>query len=63
VLGLVLVDPVADHSVGDLVGHLLAGVRVALGLDAEQGALRDVGAEDVAVEMAGVPTCSAMNLA
>jgi hypothetical protein len=46
--GVVLVDPVADHPVGDLVGHVLPGVHVALGLEAERGPPRDVGAEDVA---------------
>ena len=46
--GVVLVDPVADHQVGDLVGHVLPGVHEALGLEPSGGALGDVGAEDVA---------------
>ena len=35
-LGVGLVDPVADHLVGDLVGDVLAGVHVALGLDPQR---------------------------
>ena len=47
-LGVLLVDQVADHPVGGLVGHVLAGIHVALRLHTQRGALRDVGAEDVA---------------
>ncbi len=48
-LGVGLVDAVADHRVGDLVGDVLAGVHVALGLDGRAAVpCGDVGAEDVA---------------
>src|SRR6195952_5230760 len=46
-LGVGLVDAVAHHQVGDLVGDVLAGVHVLLGLAAELGALGAGGAEDV----------------
>src|SRR5690349_22922832 len=53
--GVLLVDPVADHLVRDVVGDVLARVHEALGLDTELGALRDVGAEDVAGRDRGDP--------
>jgi hypothetical protein len=40
-------EAVGDHVDGHLVGHELAGVHVALGLDAQRRALRHVGPEDV----------------
>src|SRR5699024_5680587 len=36
-----------DHAGGDIGGHQLAGINVLLGLDAERGALADVGAEQI----------------
>src|SRR5699024_9979855 len=36
-----------NHAGGDIGGHQLAGINVLLGLDAERGALADVGAEQI----------------
>ena len=41
------VDPVVDQRVGQLGGHQVAGVEVALGLQAERCAFADVLAEQV----------------
>ena len=46
-MGVVPVEPVVDHAVGDVVGHELAGVHVPLGLDAERGLVLQVRAEHV----------------
>jgi len=44
---VVVGQPVLDHRDGDLVRDQVAGVHVLLRLDAEVGALADVGPEDV----------------
>ena len=42
------VDPVVDELVGQLGGHQVTGVQVALGLQAEFGAVVDVAPEELA---------------
>src|SRR5680860_153865 len=42
------VDTVAHHQVGDLVGHVVAGVQVALGFDTQRGLVLDVRPKNVA---------------
>src|SRR5690625_741279 len=53
--GVWLAQAVGHHAVGDLVGHVLPGVHVALGTLTELGAFRDVLAEDVARGNGGNP--------
>ncbi len=62
-LGVRLVDPVADHEVGDLVRDVVAGVHVAPGLPAEGVPWSTLARKMSPVEMAGIPKWSATNLA